>query len=117
LTHYTSNKQQSSFTEEKKKSQTITPGSLTGLTLFELGDRSHPLFNASGYNSAEPGKSRILINKEQTMFTPSQAIYAETLAHFQTFAETGDARKAVHPRVDEDERKIANQVGQNEKQK
>jgi RHS repeat-associated protein len=112
-----SSKETTSFTQEEGKSQTITPGSLAGLTLPEFGDKSHPLFNASGFNSAEPGKSRILISNEQTVFTPAQAIYAETLAHFQTFAETGDARKAVHPRVDADERKIANQVGQNEKQK
>ncbi len=112
-----SSKETTSFAQEEGKSQTITPGSLAGLTLPEFGDKSHPLFNASGFNSAEPGKSRILISNEQTVFTPAQAIYAETLAHFQTFAETGDARKAVHPRVDADERKIANQVSQNEKQK
>ena|GEM_PF-2785365 len=112
-----SNKETTSFAQEEGKSQTITPGTLTGLTLPEFGDKNHPLFNAIGFNSAEPGKTRILISTEATVYTPAQAIYAETLAHFQTFAETGDARKARHPRVDDDEKKIVQQVGQNEKQK
>jgi hypothetical protein len=109
-------KKPTTFAAEEQKSG-VQPGDLRGLTLPEFGDSSHPLFNTAVGNSAEPGKTRILINTDSHYLTLAQGIYAETLAHFQTFAETGDARKAIHPRVDADEHRITDQVGQNEKQK
>ncbi len=110
-----SNKITATFDEANKVSENKT--GFSGLTLFEFGDfknKDQRLFNAAGANSAESGVTRILINTDSKDFTLTQSIYAETLSHFQTFAETGDSRKAIHPRVDQDEESVVNEAGKNE---
>lgn len=108
-----SSKENTSFAKEVAATEGRVK-ELAGLTLPEFGGKDNPKYNYGPANSAEKGVTRILISSEAKSFTLSQAIYAESLAHFQTLIESGDARKAVHPTVNDDEESIVEEVRKNE---
>lgn len=108
--------------EEASDARTVT--TFKAVTLLEnTFDRNKKVyFQQVGLNSDTPGVTRILISRQQSTESMTEAIYHETLAHFET-AIKGDASgrrtglNAKHPAINADSAKISNAVQLNMRQK
>jgi hypothetical protein len=110
--------------ETKDLGRTKEASHFFSITLFEnTFDRSKRIyFQQLGLNSDIPGVSRILISTQQSTQSMTEAVFHETLAHFETGikgditgARTG--QNAQHPGVNEDSAKIKNAVQLNLRQR
>jgi RHS repeat-associated protein len=71
---------------------------LAGLTLFpaESKDKANPKSLAPNAYSSEKNATQIIVATDDSKYTPTQAIYAETLAHFGEFVRTGNPSASTH---------------------
>lgn len=71
---------------------------LAGLTLLpaESRDKANPKNLAPSAYSAEKNATQIIVATDDSKYSPTQAIYAETLAHFGEFIRTGNPSAATH---------------------
>ncbi len=111
-----SSKKETSFNQLVKESKGATTG-LAGLTLFPAESRDNKLY--SGYPSdfsSESNTTQIFVATDNSEYTPTQAIYAETLAHFGELVRTGNPSGAIHGNAGTDyiEETVVEQSGINE---
>lgn len=100
-------------------STTFNAGKVAGLTLLPLESREKAQpknWGPVGY-SMLPNKTQILVATDDSRYTPTQAIYAETLAHFGEFVRTGNPVAATHysSTVTTIEDDVVGEAGANEK--
>jgi hypothetical protein len=71
---------------------------LAGLTLFpsESRDKANPKNMAPPAYSVEKNVTQIIVATDDSKYSPTQAVYAETLAHFGEFVRTGNVSASTH---------------------